>query len=395
MKRKTLGIAVAVALGAMSTAALAVSPYGNGTQKGSLQIFAKVTPNTVIQLTNDFTGAGTDDGSVLVKCYYQTNEQAWGIDRSNKDPLKWAPFPNNYRVKHHTDFLFPMTRNQTIWWHVGSGRGTAGGIPVLFPMADGYAPNTGFNGFLDKGQVEAADLKCWAVDGNGQEIHFNHLVGTATVYEGSDAFMYNAMSFQAVTPSNATENTRRVLPTPGVLNLDGVEYDSCSRQAIGNIYAVTDPWPKGRVISTELVSPDSVEGRWAAQVDLVQCTQDLRETYVPPITKYVFEFWNENENKFTGTEVCGDSWIEIDLWNLEHAKRSNLKTAAAYFRASAVGQICKDAKDGGVMGVISQRTSNGALVGATLNGRGNYTGGKIYYDVGPYGGGGGGDEVKK
>jgi hypothetical protein len=354
MKRKTLGIAVAIAIGALSTSAFAVSPYGNATQKGSLLIFPKVNNSTFIQITNDFSG------DVQLKCYYQTNEGPNGI-------FPAASSPSPYTKKHRTDFQFPITKNQTVWWWA-NGEGGGLGVPNLFPMADGY---TGVG----------ADLKCWAVNATGdREIHFNHLVGTATVVDGGSAYTYNAYHFQAVTPSNASENTNTPLPSAGTLNLDGAEYDLCSRQVIGNINAVTAAF-----------GPSA----YSAQVDLIQCNQDLRETYTPPVTKYVFEFWSENEIRFTGTEVCGDSWVEIDLWNLPHARRTNLKTDKAYFRGTGVGQVCPNAKDVGLMGILAQRIGNGALVGSTLNGRGSIAG-KIYYDVNASNNGGlPGDEVKQ
>ena len=348
MKTKILAAVAATGAVLAATSALAVSPYGNGTQKGSLLIFPKINVqagvDTLIQITNDYSGP------VNLKCYYQTSE------------------PVVYTRKHKTDFTVQLTKNQTIWWYASGGNfstpaaeAKAQTVPNFSPMADGYVATAG-------------ELKCWATNPPGTaEIHFNHLVGTATVFAGNDAFTYNAYHFQAVAPSNASENTNNVLPSPGVLNLDNVEYDSCSKQAVGNIWSTQQAFP----------------GRGSAQVDLVQCNQDLRETYTPPVTKYVFEFWNENENKFTGTEVCGDSWIEVDLWSLQEARYTNLKTTAAYFRVSGVGQICPTAKDGGVMGVLTQRLSNnGALTGSTLNGRGSFNG-KILYDVS------GGNEVKQ
>lgn len=341
-KVKAMGVAVAMAVGALSTSAVAVSPYGNATQKGSLLVFPKINVNegvdTFIQITND-TSAG-----VTLKCYYQTTDRA------------------DYRVKHKTDFSVDLTKNQTIWWTAAVGFGGTPGtgniitVPQFSPMSDGYATNAG-------------ELKCWASTKNlDGELHWNHLVGTATVLEGAEAFTYQAYAFQAVEGGYAAGATGTVLSNPGILSLDGVKYDFCSKQAIGNVFSVTGPW-------------GGAEGR-QARVDLVQCDQDLRETYVPPITKYVYEFWNENENKFTGTEVCGDSWIEQDLWNLQEARYGNLKTVGAYFRVSAVGQVCKDAKNGGVMGVLEQRSPfNGDLIGNTLSGRGNYSG-VIKYDLG-------------
>lgn len=343
LKVKAIGVAVAMAVGALSTSALAASPYGNATQKGSLLVFPKINVgdgvDTVVQITNDYSGG------VTLKCYYQTTDRA------------------NYRIKHKTDFTVDLTKNQTVWWVASSGfggtpaTGNVTTVPQFSPMADGYP-------------TDAGELKCWAVTRDlTAELHFNHLIGTATVLERSEAFTYQAYSFQAVTPSQASENTNTVLPTPGVLSLNNVKYDSCTKQALGNIYSVTGPWG-----GTE-------EGGRQARVDLVQCDQDLRETYVPPVTKYVFEFWNENENKFTGTEVCGDSWIELDFWNLQEARFANLKTIGAYFRVSAVGQICPTARNGGVMGVLEQLSPNGDLVGNTLHGRGSYLG-TILYDVG-------------
>ena len=365
MKTKVLVVAMAAALAA--TQALAISPYGNATQKGSLLIFPKVNNNTMIQITNDYSG------DVQVKCYYQTNEGPYGnfnnlngVALQVEDPY----LSGRYWVKHHTDFQFPITKNQTVWWWA-DGSSYSVGVPNLFPMADGYVG-------------VGADLKCWAVNATGErEIHFNHLIGTATVVDRQRAYTYNAYHFQAVFPSNASENTGNLLiPPAGQLNLNNVEYDSCSKQVIGNINAVTRPFKRIAMppIDTEETADPNA---YAAQVDLVQCTQDLRETYTPPITKYVFEFWSENEVRFTGSEVCGDSWIEIDLWNLPHARRDNLKTDKAYFRATAVGQICPGANADGLMGVLTQRLPNGAYVGSTLNGRGSFTGGKIYYDSNP------------
>jgi hypothetical protein len=341
MKSKTLGIAVVAAIGVFSTSAFAVSPYGNGTQKGSLLVFPKIDitagRDTFIQITNDYSGP------VTLKCYYQTSEPG-----------------ANYRIKHKTDFTVNLTKNQTTWWYASNGAAGSGffrqGVPQFSPMADGY-------------NATAGELKCWAVTENlSAEIHFNHLVGTATVVDGGKAFTYNAYSFQALTPGQGSVNTGAVLPTPGVLSLNNVKYDSCPLQAIGNAFATTGPYPATI---------------FSGQVDLVQCNQDLRETYTPPVTKYVFEFWSENENKFTGTEVCGDSWIEKDLWDLQESRFANLKTTASYFRVSGVGQICVGGKDGGVYGVMSQRWPNGALTGSTLNGRGNFNG-QILYDTGPF-----------
>ena len=109
MKRKTLGIAVALAVGMLSGSAFAVSPYGNATQKGSLLVWPKVDATTVIMLTNDFSG------DVNMKCYYQSNEGINGV-------FPAASSPSPYTKKHRQDFSFKVTRNQTIWFD-GSGNG--------------------------------------------------------------------------------------------------------------------------------------------------------------------------------------------------------------------------------------------------------------------------------
>src|SRR5438477_285092 len=102
MNRKSLGMAAAtlVALATLSTSALALTVFGNNSQKGSLLIYPRVEAipgltDTLITLTNDSALP------VRVKCYYATSDR---VPTSNSYPaasLRW--------LRHFGDLSIHLT----------------------------------------------------------------------------------------------------------------------------------------------------------------------------------------------------------------------------------------------------------------------------------------------
>jgi hypothetical protein len=157
--------------------ASAAAPVGNTTQKGSLLIFPRVDVSpgttTIIRITNAVSA------EVQVKCYFMD------VD------------------KNKVDFQFGITENQPFWFDVASGEGTK--TVQSFPTHEGHY---------------TGELKCWAVSEDGtRQISWNHLVGSATVFdfEDSAAYEYNAWAFQAMRPQGGTVGSEQ-----GRLNLNRI-----------------------------------------------------------------------------------------------------------------------------------------------------------------------------
>jgi hypothetical protein len=79
-------------------------------------------------------------------------------------------------------------------------------------------------------------LACWAVDdGVNSRVKWNHLSGTATVYNVAlGAYEYNAYAFFAPTGLDL-----RPVGTAGVRNLNGIEYDACPLYQIGQFTPIS------------------------------------------------------------------------------------------------------------------------------------------------------------
>jgi len=230
----------------------------NTSQKGSLLIFPRIDVvvynsndpvpsfrDTLIALSNDYYMP------VWVKCYW--------VDRDQEIQ----------------DFMFQLTPNQPMFFSAQAGIGTPGATIPPFMGQEG-------------------ELKCWAVDPSGQQqISFNHLYGSATVYYGFPTtelaqFEYNAWSFTARGVALGDP-----VGAPGELDLTGATggYDACPQ------YLVTNFVP-------------SRPGLQLDRLTLVPCKQDLRQDRTPTCTKAKFDVWNPNETKFTGSYRCIKCWYE-------------------------------------------------------------------------------------
>jgi len=313
-KMFVLGVALALA-----SSAHAAPNVTNITQKGSLLVFSDIrvddvlgnlanSPaaapfNTLVRIQND----GSSD--VDVKCYWMDGH------------------------KNRVDFIIPITRNQAVWFDARTGRGTyqvnvfptgaangftagnrhpfleAGGAVAAAPAAN--AVGDGF------GPYRRGVLACWAIDNAAQnQVKWNHLSGTATVYNGATAYEYAAYAFYVPTGADLA-----AVGTAGTLNLNGLEYDACPIYQIGqftpNTFAGTG---YGTTFgATAPNTPPQPAGNPAApavswnRLALTGCSLNLNQDWTPVWTKWQFDLWNEDEVKFTGAFECADSWHETDF----------------------------------------------------------------------------------
>lgn len=296
-----IGVALAIAGNAF-----AAPNVTNVTQKGSLLIWpdiridgdrSGIAPgnpdplglwNTLVRIQND----GSQD--VDVKCYWMDGN------------------------KHRVDFVIPMTRNQPVWIDARTGNGTY--QVNMFPQT----PSNGFDNpfllgpFPTTGPAipatEANDtggpylkglLACWAVDNGGQnQVKWNHLSGTATVYNPNPlygAYEYNAYAFFVPTGLDLEP-----VGVAGTLNLNGVEYDSCPQYMIGQFTPVDVAVPTGG----QQPNTSGPLWVWGNRLAVAGCTLNLNQDWQPVWTKLQFTVWNEDEIPFTGAYECSDSWHE-------------------------------------------------------------------------------------
>lgn len=261
---------------------------GNVTQQGSVLIFPKIvvseSADTFISISNG------NNVEVMVRCYWVDQNQVV------------------------QDFAFPLTAFQPIVFSASEGIGFDnfnGGIPLNVPP---------FEGGL-------GELKCFAVnDATDSQINFNFLVGSAKVVDFSltTAFEYNAWSFAA-----RTGTTGQVVGTPGLVALDGVQFDACPKYWLGNFMSTLAP-------SSLFTNTD---------VTIVPCKEDVRQDRTPTRTKIKFDIWNENETPYSGAYVCIKCWYENFLSAISPKFRfSSLHTIAARFRAQGIASsVCTPA----------------------------------------------------
>jgi len=268
--------AITAAFGALALAAPASSApnVANVTQKGSLLVFPLVAVepqgSTLVRLQND----GASD--VDVKCYW----------------LEWN--------KHRVDFIIPLTRNQAVWFDASTGNGTLQVNPFPRTAANGFTAGNRHpfsqtaDGFSPSG---IGMLACWAIDGAAQnQVKWNHLSGTATMYRPDLAFEYSAYAFAVPTGTDLTP----VGTTPGTLPLNGLVYDACP------LYQIDQLSPGGAA------TPGGID-TGSSYLFMTSCTLNLNQDWAPVWTKWQFDVWNEDEVKFTGAYECADSWHGTDL----------------------------------------------------------------------------------
>ncbi|MGE3843318.1 MAG: hypothetical protein AB7I50_17240 [Vicinamibacterales bacterium] len=326
-------LAVALLSSGLATAAPNVT---NVTQKGSLIVFPAISiaglqsnVDTLVRIQND----GSSD--VDVKCYW--------MDAN----------------KNRVDFIFPLTRNQAVWFDARTGNGTYQVNHFPTTVANGF-DNPFIPPFTTPGPgpvttVTTGILACWAVDGGAQnQIKWNHLSGTATLYAPVGAALeYSAYAFYVPTGADLAP-----IGVAGSLNLNGLEYDACPLYQIGQFTPAGAAPPAGApFVQSNLLF---VSG----------CTLDLRQDWTPVFTKLQFDVWNEDEVKFTGAYECADSFhftafnegTSTLIGGSLSASLDGIDSAAQNFQAATLGSYAARYR---VQGVKSTQCEKPATTGAT------------------------------
>ncbi|MEW6249844.1 MAG: hypothetical protein AB1716_04300 [Planctomycetota bacterium] len=278
MTRKLI---VAFGLGLICASAFAQVqiPRVCGTDVGSLLIYPKV------ELRWNAAGELTQDTFISINNDYP--EDVWVLLYFISEPCTWV------------DNDIVLTHNEPAYWSALTG--LPKGVSPFEVAAARYPDPEGGTDFVLRGTIFA-----WAINNQHQQIRWNHLYGTMTFvnYARGDAWEANAYAFQA---NGVTQG--QVVGAPGTLLLTGTgaAYD------IGYEYLLMDFVASG-------AQAYSGAGRTVTHdtdLTLVIVDQDLRqETRGPPLTKVIFDIWNENEVSFSGTEFCLEKWTQVLLSNI-------------------------------------------------------------------------------
>jgi len=283
------------------------------------------------------------------------------------------------------------------------------GTSTTFPNGDGYGPY--LRGLL----------ACWAVDGGAQnQVKWNHLSMTVTVYNAASAYEYNAYAFFVPTGTDL-----QPVGVAGTLNLNGLEYDACPLYQIGQFTppTVTGAGYNAVFTATTPQTPPQPNTNPAFpaiswnRLAIAGCNLNLNQDWAPVWTKLQFDVWNEEEVKYTGAYECADSWHETDFrpgFNPQNngvvtpgvpgfvdgmdaaGQNFNFTTLASYaarYRVQGVkSPQCDRTKSGAsdsvasvatvAVGVIGVQSTwfNADLVGTTLAAAGKFNG-KIVWDT--------------
>ncbi|MHC5113069.1 MAG: hypothetical protein ACYTGP_01415 [Planctomycetota bacterium] len=291
-------IAATVGAGMVSTAVAGeqddlTAIRGGLDTKGSLLVFPNVElrwdegnaviQDTFISLTNDYPE------DVEIQIFYV-----------NADP----PLPAQGKEPAHPgwnslDSRIVLTGNQPTYWSALTGQpATGGGLPPLTALDPGFPPGRPDpEGSSDR--VLRAFVYVFAVNQDGEQIGWNHLSGRASVVNYQN---YTTSEYEAVTHA-AFGEVGTTVGTPGEIRLDGVEFTTAYDRLHLDFQAAG---------SSAFSGPRVVDS--ATDLTLQILPSDLRqESTGPRTTQAVFEIWNQNEVKFTGTEQCITCWDQTLL----------------------------------------------------------------------------------
>jgi hypothetical protein len=361
----------------------------SASKKGSLLYYSKVelqfefignafvlTQDTFLDLSNDFPE------DVYVQLYFVNGD-------APTDPIFVGDPPVLVERGHPgwnwVDCQILLTANQPTYWSAFNGL-PAGCQPftILDPGFPPGRPNPDFNSIARR--VLRGFVVAWAVDNEGEEIRWNHLKGDAVIvnYLNATAWEYNAYSLAAITAAHGAPSDAN----PGVLQMNGVEYDQVFDILLLDFYAAGS------------VALSNVTGTVGAIADtdltLHLVSADLRQDNVGPLTtKAKFDIWNEDEVRFSGTERCITCWDQTLLSRYDapnHMLRGNLQTDKGKARIDGLGSIqCPFSVNAAILGVVAKELTffTGAAVtgfakaGMTLVGQGEENAVLLYDIIAP------------
>ncbi len=303
---------------------------GGVSQKGSLLVFPAVeikwdaegfvTQDTILSITNDYPEA------VNVQFYLVNGDR----------PLDAVVEGDKVIEREHpgwnwADCQLPLTPNQPTYWSALTGL-PAGCQPfTALDEEEGYPPGRPDPEGPEGGRVLRGFVVGWAVDIRGNEIRWNHVSGDAMVvdYGGATAWEYGAYAFQV----RRSEQGAWTDELPGVLLLNGIEYDSPPEKLLFLFNATGGQFSAG---GRSFVNVDT-------DLTIMPMAMDLRQDSIGPVTtKAKFDIWNMNETRFSGTERCVTCWDQTLLGDYEvpdNFLRHNLQTDVGKARVDGIHSI--------------------------------------------------------
>lgn len=280
--------------------ASAAPNVGNLSQRGSVLVFPKIDTTlgkeTYISITNDA------NQPVSVYCNWVTVRafdpatDYFGLDCPIEDFPSLAKLlpPKQLPI----DSLFTLTAFQPTMFAASSGQSdVADLIPIT--VSPFGTDNEGY-------------LACWAVDAGGEEqIKANVLSGYAMVLGPTGGYSYPAWSFQA-----RAGNDYQSVGTPGLIKFDGAQYDSMPSYLMFSFPTIGAP-----TSSTLPLFFSNID------LTLIQGKQDFTTmTVLHPVTKAVFDAWNENEVRYSGAAKCLYCYWDDTLDNIKNLAGASIFT---------------------------------------------------------------------
>ncbi len=279
------------------------------TEKGSLLIYPKVElrwdssqnliQDTFITINNDYN-AGVD-----IQLYF-VSETCTNVDNT-----------------------ITLTKNEPAYWSAYSG--APKGVSPFTVLGDPYPDPEEPSEYILRGYVIA-----WAIGEAYEQVSWNHLYGGATIvdYDNGEAWEYNAFTFQVL---DSTLLPGEPVGTPGILNLDGVEYDS------GFDILLLDFFASG----SDAFSGGGGNVYHDTDLTLMILDNDVtQDAPTPPTTKAKFSIWNQNEVGFSGMEYCFTKWYQTLLSTQGgHFLVENLQTDKGRARIDGMASIVCDYED--------------------------------------------------
>jgi hypothetical protein len=309
-------------------------------EKGSILFFSKVDirwdasgallQDTFISLVNDYPAP------VAVQMYFVNGDAPLAASS--------APIEPSHPGWNSVDVQISLTQNQPAYWSAATGL-PAGVSP--FTVLDASIPPGRPDPDGSSDRVLRGYIVAWAVDAANAEVCWNHLSGEATIvnYRDSSAWTYGAFAHKCVAAGLATG---AATGTPGVLNLDDVEYEPGFDLLLLNFFGDGSQALSSGAYTTVVTS----------HLTLQPLDADLRqETAGPVTTKATFTVWNENEAKLTGMDLCITCWDQRMFARYgipNHLLRVNLQTDQGKAQIDALpSQLCNvdyDPADGKPLG---------------------------------------------
>lgn len=304
----------------------------------------------------------------------------------NGDP----PLPADGKERPHPGWnrfntIVSLAANQPAYWSALTGMGAPSPVIPPFTILDLGSPpgRPDPEGTTDR--VLRGFLVGWAINFAGEEIRWNHLAATATVidFRTGGAWQYNAYHARSV---NDDLDTGDATGTPGVLNLDGIEFAAPHDTVMFNFPAE----------GAQVYSSSSVAVTSRNDLTLHPAGVDLRQDGSGPVsTNADVTIWNGNEVQFNGLKRCIACWDQtlLQIYGTpNYFDRSLLQTEIGWAEIDGrsdpkcVAQGVQSI-NASLVGVLSRRSIFGTGIGAEVDYAGYNLSGRglepaiIRYDV--------------